>query len=865
MRLKSVVGGWLVALLALAGCGKETSSNVEEPSAASQISVDELIDSLARLYSTGQRYYDQATIELSYREDGRKVSDKADIAVSFARPNRLAVRAYKTLVVCDGERFRARVRDEATNDLDGQVVDRPAPTRITRNDLTSDKLLLRQLSSAVTAGETATLPPQLELLLGEADWSLLRDPTHTRRIAGEEMISGTTCLRVEIGTPKGVYELWIDPAYYTLLQMSFPRESLLPELANNERLKDVRLVARFHDAFVDSPVQRPRIRGQFPEGGRRVRYFVPPPQPLPSELFGKAAGKFSFTSLSGEVVSSDSLQGRPAVLLWFQEHPACELALKQLDQVFRKLQKSESEPGREPAVAFYGICTEPSSVSATQIEALAKLWDVSLPIVRDLNAHGRDLFQFQGSPALLVLNANGVVQIVEVGANPQLSEELPAILERLKAGEDIAADVLAKDKAERDRYERELAIASGEAPAAVAADATAEKTATTSGAPAPAPQDGSSPGATAYAAAAPTQRLKAERRWTLNQLPAPGPIVAASASAASGNAQFFVLSAGRTLVQVSASGKEIARRELPIPDGTVASIVSRWAEANTAERWAIAGPTLPEVLILDAQFQVVGRVARAKSNNAPGAAVEVAWTDIEGDGRPELLVLDAPAGGAAGKLSLFDASGERLRADPGGRLDKSPTGSPLEFSARWLATASPVAPMSAAYASNNAGPQPWIAWFGDDQTRPTRIGVDGRLSPPIDIGSWRLQRAFVASFPPESASKAAAIAVSDTSRPALVAFNVQLKENWNYPLPAAAGELPSEPIRSALLFVEREPFWVLAGADGTVHLISADGSFSDYFSVGEPITGLTTVRYDGNALVVVATAREVTAWSFERP
>ena len=44
--------------------------------------------------------------------------------------------------------------------------------------------------------------------------------------------------------------------------------------------------------------------------------------------------------------------------------------------------------------------------------------------------------------------------------------------------------------------------------------------------------------------------------------------------------------------------------------------------------------------------------------------------------------------------------------------------------------------------------------------------------------------------------------------------------------------------------------WVLAGADGSIHILSADGKPLDQFNTGAAISGLTVAPIDGGALIV---------------
>ena len=79
---------------------------------------------------------------------------------------------------------------------------------------------------------------------------------------------------------------------------------------------------------------------------------------------------------------------------------------------------------------------------------MMRRWGVHVPLVRDLRAFGRDRFAIPGAPALVILDAQGVMQVYEVGANPNLSDELPGVLDRIKRGEDLAATARAQYEAD---------------------------------------------------------------------------------------------------------------------------------------------------------------------------------------------------------------------------------------------------------------------------------------------------------------------------------------------------------------------------------------------------------------------------------
>ena len=145
-----------------------------------------------------------------------------------------------------------------------------------------------------------------------------------------------------------------------------------------------------------------------------VRNFVVPPQPLPSELFGKPAGEFSFAGLDGNAVSRESLSGKISVLTWFTKHTACESTLRQIDKVSQRFQDN-------PDVAFHVVYAESSDFSDDQLRQLLESLNVEVPAVRDASAFGRDVFKIREAPTVLVLDKTSTIQVFEERANPHLN------------------------------------------------------------------------------------------------------------------------------------------------------------------------------------------------------------------------------------------------------------------------------------------------------------------------------------------------------------------------------------------------------------------------------------------------------------
>jgi hypothetical protein len=57
---------------------------------------------------------------------------------------------------------------------------------------------------------------------------------------------------------------------------------------------------------------------------------------------------------------------------------------------------------------------------------------------------------------------------------------------------------------------------------------------------------------------------------------------------------------------------------------------------------------------------------------------------------------------------------------------------------------------------------------------------------------------------------------------------------------------------------------VLAAADGSIHIVTADGNFSDHFYFGEMITGIAVQRRGNVCHLIVSAASGISAWVVEK-
>lgn len=437
---------WLLwtLLVVLAGCsdsGDKAAVSTVAPSDAKSVMTD-----MIATYRGAKTYRDSAYVSLRYRRDGQAYEDRAPVAVAWQAPNRIAIDAYEIKIASDGRRLRARIRDKGTRDFDGQFVARPMAKRLSLDMLYK----VDQVMGVALRQGLVGYPLQLDLLLAERPLAPLMDmdaATHT--LLAPEKIDGTLCDRVQIKTVDGTFTLWVDRNAHLLRRAEYPVKTFAARVVEDPTVSDAALTVEFSGARIAPPLADAVFALAVPAGAKVVREFIPPPQELSSDLFGKQIQAFAFRDLSGEVVTSKSLGRTVKILAWFNDHPACKATLQQLNEVYAQY-RTRSD------FRFVAVSAIPSSTSDAELRSLLDMWQVSVPVVRDTEAYGRDLFHIPWAPTLIVLDADNKLHIFEVGANDKLTTELPQVLQRLAAGEDVAAKILATFRDARLRYQRAL-------------------------------------------------------------------------------------------------------------------------------------------------------------------------------------------------------------------------------------------------------------------------------------------------------------------------------------------------------------------------------------------------------------------------
>jgi hypothetical protein len=778
--------------------GKGGSTPAEHPSKpAADYTANEILQQLLATYRQAKTYQDQAVVRLSFRQGDQPVSEEWPAEIAFERPSKLSLAAYQATVKCDGEELRARIDDPESSNVDNQVVVRPAPKELKLADLASDQLLYDILSS-----QLRRQPIQLELLLESGGLiSAFSADVACQRLADEKH-DGTMCFRVEVPSPGGPFVFWVGHDDFLLRRLDYPAAALVPDLVNDPQVEDVRLYADLRGAKIGGKIAEATFALDIPAGAKRMNTFVVPPRPLPTKLLGKAPGEFFFLDFRGERVGAEQLAGKVAVLAWYHDNPACEATLQQVSLARERL------AGDEDAVAFYAVATDPTSATNDDLAKRLADWKVKLPIVRDLEAFGDKTFKIEVQPTIIVLNAEGRVQIFQAGGNPQLADQIVQIVERLKSGDDLAKEIVER-QAQQEREYDQLVARGGpepgellELPEAVIRKRSEPKT------------------------------LKLKELWTNREIKSPGNILLVDEGAKV--SQVLVFDGPRSIVRVDAEGKVADRFELELPERAAVTFARTATDKSGRRVFALAAPLAPEFYLFDSDWKLLKAFPGA--GQTPLAVMDLALADVgDADGEPDILV------GNVADLGLLALSRE----------------GEVLWRNRALPNVTSVAPSQ----PDDIGS--WAIYLAGEAGTILRVSRFGHEEPPVTIADWPVLKLTPARF--TGAKQAEFLAISNNSQGEIfaVGINGKLKEAWNYPLPAGVHQKPIEPVTSSNLLPGRQGEWWLAGPDGSIHVISEDGEFHDSFQYGAALTGLAATTLNGQSVLLIATEGSVTALQVE--
>ncbi len=791
-------------LLSVSGCDapdeKEAKPAAEAPAEPKEADLpdelpatgEELLRKMVGVYKQASTYADAGTVRLVATRAEGQIDELAKFSLTFERPNKIRLEAYQSMAVSDGQQFRA-----AIGDLPNQVLQVDAPEELTFESIYSDRVL----ASALGGGFAGPLP-QLMLLLGEDPVKVFLQDADSVVLGEPGNIGGRNYYRVKVTRADGIAVFWIDQKSLALRRIVFPTSELRQLLSREGTVDSVSLVADFHNAQFNGPIDPTAFKFEAPTGAQLVPFFIPP---HPAQLLGGTVPPFAFVDLEGNEVTPDSLAGKIVVFdFWATWCEPCRKGLPNLETV-RQAYKDN------PQVVFYAVSVDQPEITNKALTDTFGELAVGVPILRDTQRHTVSVFNSTNIPTMFILDAKGVVQHYEVGVNAELATVLPKKIDQLLAGEDIYQEPVRMYQQELQAYQQAL---EGQANANTQSETIEIPQADI--APRSAPKT-----------------LRISPLWENADIKAPGNILVVPT--ADGPPRLLVVDAWKSVAEVGLDGKTIGTHLLNTEQSEVISGL-RTAVGADGKRYFIAMATAQQRFhLLDDQLQHVRSYPEDALENPHTGIADVQLGDLDGDGTIEALV------GYWGVVGIQNVSleGQRLwgdrsvtdvlqialdEPDPQGQrrlVCSNRTGSLALFDAGGKRLEDVPVPGQSLY---------WI--------KAADLSGDGKLD-------WL------------------GLAAPKQGENVAVGLDLQGQLLWKYPLPLGAQRKPIEPVISGRVSTEGPGVWLLPGADGSIHILGADGTLVDHFNHGAELTGLATAQIDGNTVLLISTAGGLEAWKVQ--
>lgn len=655
--------------------------------------------------------------------------------------------------------------------------------------------LLRFLRSGSAVGDL----PQMVLLTS-------KDPLKSLLVQGEEPSllepekwQDWTCQRVSIKRPDGTLILWIDPQTSILRRIDYPVDAISRDLAQQGKVQSARLTAEFRGAQIGGTVDPGYFRLEIPAGTETVQTFRPA---HPGRLLNNPMPGFALQDLGGKTISRESISGKATVIVfWAAGSEACRKMLPVLQKYYEKYRDN-------PKVAFWAVSVDDKTVDNTKLVDVMKDLKVTIPVVRDQESRAARLFSTQTIPATYLIGPDGMVQDYLFEGQPEAVEEFVKRLDRLLAGQNLYREKLA----DYEEWQKQVQAAKpieqiGRLPAAEQQEIPAAVKAE-------------------IVPASPPKTLKIKSLWKCDKFKDPGNILVVQDK---NKTRIFVCETWTAVTELSTDGTVVATHSPTLPKNEGFAAL-RTGVGKDGKRYYVAlARGLQQVHLFDENWKAVVDFPQDAQESRHAGLGEAILGDLDGDGVLKMYV---------GYLGVVGVQG----------VD-------LDGKRRW-SNRSLSHVLGMAFYSDAPGRRRLLCTFAGNLVL---LDAKGEKQDLISIGRRDLHSVVVADLEKGGASKICVLAAADFGIYSLVGIDPQKGEIWSYDLPKGINERPIEPIVVGRVLANGPGQWLAPAADGSIHIVNADGKLLDNFCYGSTLTGLASLEIKGRPAILVASPKGVEA------
>lgn len=438
------------SLVVLAACSQLAggTATADEPKTDPQVKkidpeAKKVVDAFGKFFAglKGFRFTD--TVALHIEQLGQKQTQEFVQKFSAERPNKfsyaLESQRGSANVISDGQELSLYIKGYE------KYATEKAPA-------TFAAMLENQLIyGAVGLGNASTVT---EAVFSDDPAGKLLEKTDAVEYGGLVELDGAKCHLLKATGGELDWQIWIDAGKQPLVRQFVPDlakafERLAKAKNQESPLKNMKVdnIVTYEDWEVDPKFKADDFAFHAPEGATKVNSFMAivsnePEQPVelqPHVLVGEPAPPVELELLDGGKLDLASYKGKNIVILdfWATWCGPCVQAMPIIEKVAEKF--------KDKGVVLFAVNLEEEPDEIRTFLEEAKL---NVPVALDTNGAVAAAYKTEVVPQTVLVGTDGTVQVVKLGATPDLEESLTGELEALLAGKNLAAETLAKAKQE---------------------------------------------------------------------------------------------------------------------------------------------------------------------------------------------------------------------------------------------------------------------------------------------------------------------------------------------------------------------------------------------------------------------------------
>ncbi len=277
------------------------------------------------------------------------------------------------------------------------------------------------------------------------------------------------------------------------------------------------------------------------------------------------------------------------------------------------------------------------------------------------------------------------------------------------------------------------------------------------------------------------------------------------------------------VVELDEQGKVVARQELDIPDTAVVNYLRTAVDGQGKRYFVASGNGQPQLFVFDDSWKKILAFPKPENGAAEGVW-DVQIADLKGDGKPQLLV------------GYWGDVGVQGVALDGNRVwrDRS-----IQFVFRLATTEPDATGRRHMLATHNRGT---IAAFD----------ADGKAEKEITIPNRNVYYIVADDLDRSGKNSYCCLAGTATGENSALGVALDGRELWNYTLPPGVHGRPVEVITTGDLAGDGTRDWILAGPDGSIHVVAADGKPIDKFNTGSALAGAGAAKIGERRVLLIS-------------